>query len=172
MNGVRLGSLDFLFSPVCHSIPQGYALLVDTPVGKVVHTGDFKLDDEPLGEASTLCEDIAAFAGSEGIRLLLADSTNVEVEGHSRPEREVRDTLREIFTEAEGRIFIALFPAISSACASVLELAGETGRSVLVSGRSLASNIEKAVNLGLLEKPGELYTEQEGISEAEASAPR
>ena len=60
---IRLGNLEFFFSPVCHSSPPGYALLVDTPVGKVVHTGDFKLDDEPLGEASTLCEDIAAFAG-------------------------------------------------------------------------------------------------------------
>lgn len=166
---IRLGNLEFFFSPVCHSIPQGYALLVDTPVGKVVHTGDFKLDDEPLGEASTLCEDIAAFAGDEGIRLLLADSTNVEVEGHSKPEREVRDTLREIFTEAEGRIFIALFSSHVDRVRIVLELAKETGRSVLVSGRSLASNIEKAVNLGLLEKPERLYTEQDGLSEAESS---
>ena len=91
------------------------------------------------------------------------------MEGHSKPEREVRDTLREIFTEAEGRIFIALFSSHVDRVRIVLELAKETGRSVLVSGRSLASNIEKAVNLGLLEKPERLYTEQDGLSEAESS---
>ena len=119
--------------------PPGVRAAGGYPGGEGRAYGDFKLDDEPLGEASTLCEDIAAFAGSEGIRLLLADSTNVEVEGHSRPEREVRDTLREIFTEAEGRISSRCFPSHIDRVRIVLELAGETGRSVLVSGRSLAS---------------------------------
>ena len=125
---VKLGELDFHFTPVCHSIPQSCALLVDTPVGKVVHTGDFKLDEEPLGEAATLLEDISEFAGDEGIRLLMSDSTNIEVDGHSRNEREVRGNMQKIFDKAEGRIFIALFSSHIERIRMVLELAAAGGQ--------------------------------------------
>lgn len=158
-SSVVVGELTFHFLPVCHSIPQGYALAVETPVGKIIHTGDFKLDKQPLGEPCQLCDDFADFAGKEGVRLLLSDSTNVENEGHSRPEREVRETLRGIFSQAEGRIVITLFSSHIDRVRSVLELAKEFGRSVLVSGRSLATNIEKAVGLGLLERTENLHTD-------------
>ena len=162
-DSVTLGDLTFHFIPVCHSIPQGYALAVETPVGRIIHTGDFKLDTVPLGDPCSLCDDFASFAGREGVRLLLADSTNVEIEGHSRPEREVRDTLRDIFAEAEGRIVITLFSSHIDRVRSVLELAREFDRAVLVSGRSLATNIEKAVALGLLERPDNLHTDYAGL---------
>ena len=134
-----------------------------TPVGRIIHTGDFKLDTVPLGDPCSLCDDFASFAGREGVRLLLADSTNVEIEGHSRPEREVRDTLRDIFAEAEGRIVITLFSSHIDRVRSVLELAREFDRAVLDSGRSLATNIEKAVDLGLLERPDNLDTDYAGL---------
>ncbi len=161
---VTLGDLTFRCIPVCHSIPQGYALAVETPVGKVIHTGDFKLDASPLGAPCDLCAELAEFAGEEGVKLLLSDSTNVEMEGHSRPEREVRQTLHGIFGDAAGRIFITLFSSHIDRIRTVLELAKEYGRPVLVSGRSLSANIEKAVNLGLLNVPDNLIGEAAGLS--------
>lgn len=167
---VTLGSLTFHFLPVCHSIPQCYALAVETPIGKVLHTGDIKLDAAPLDdeEACDPVSDFARFASegkSKGIRLLLADSTNVENPGHSLPERQVRDDLDAIFSEVKGRIIIALFSSHIRRIRTVLELAKKYRRSVLVSGRSLSTNIEKAVQLGLLEQPDHLYSEAAGFPE-------
>ena len=165
-SSVTLGCLTFHFIPVHHSIPQCYALAVETPVGKVIHTGDFKLDTTPLGEETyDPCSDFAAFAKNGGIRLLMADSTNVEQNGRSQPERKVRDDLDPIFQEAKGRIVIALFSSHIRRIKTVIELAQKYGRSVLVSGRSLSTNIEKAVELGLIEKPHNVYSEALGFPE-------
>lgn len=166
---VTLGNLTFHFIPVHHSIPQCYALGVETPVGKVLHTGDIKLDPMPLDDdACDPVSDFARFAQEgehKGIRLLLADSTNVENPGRSLPERQVRDDLDAIFSEVRGRIIIALFSSHIRRIRTVLELAEKYGRSVLVSGRSLSTNIEKAVELGLLEQPKHLYNEAAGFPE-------
>ncbi len=160
-----LGDMRFTFIPVTHSIPQGCALAVDTPIGKIIHTGDFKLDPAPLsGPVRDLPADITAFAGAEGIRLLLSDSTNIEKEGYSRPESEVRETLREIFHAAQGRIVITLFSSHIDRIRTVLELARECGRAVLISGRSLSSNMEKAANLGLLELYENIYSDAASFS--------
>ena len=168
-SSVTLGSLIFHFLPVHHSIPQCYALAVETPVGKILHTGDFKLDPAPLdGDACDPLSDFARFAREgevKGIRLLLADSTNVENPGRSLPERQVRDDLDAIFSEVKGRIIIALFSSHIRRIRTVLELAEKYGRSVLVSGRSLSTNIEKAVELGLLDQPKHLYNEAAGFPE-------
>lgn len=166
---VTLGSLTFHFLPVHHSIPQCYALAVETPVGKVLHTGDIKLDQAPLdNEACDPLSDFARFAEEgeqKGIRLLLADSTNVENPGRSLPERQVRDDLDAIFSEVKGRIIIALFSSHIRRIRTVLELAKKYHRSVLVSGRSLSTNIDKAVELGLLERPENVYNEAAGFPE-------
>ncbi len=166
---VTLGNLTFHFIPVHHSIPQCYALAVETPVGKILHTGDIKLDPTPLdGDACDPVSDFSRFAEEgdhKGIRLLLADSTNVENPGRSLPERQVRDDLDAIFSEVKGRIIIALFSSHIRRIRTVLELAEKYGRSVLVSGRSLSTNIEKAVELGLLDQPKHLYNEAAGFPE-------
>ncbi|MGN1039014.1 MAG: ribonuclease J, partial [Mailhella sp.] len=169
---VTLGNLVFSFIPVCHSIPQCYALAAETPIGKIIHTGDFKLDAAPL-ENEEKCDTLADFARfalqgkRKGIKLLLADSTNVETPGHSLPERQVRNDLDAIFAEVKGRILIALFSSHIRRIRTVLELAEKYQRSVLVSGRSLSTNIEKAVELGLLEQPKHLYSEAAGFPELE-----
>ena len=164
---VTLGSLVFHFIPVYHSIPQCYALAVETPVGKIIHTGDFKLDPMPLGENTyDPCADFARFAATgpqKGIRLLMADSTNVENSGRSLPERMVREGLDAIFGEVKGRIVIALFSSHIRRINTVIELARKYGRSVLVSGRSLSTNIEKAVELGLIKNPSNVYSESAGF---------
>ncbi len=168
---ITLGNLTFHFFPVCHSIPQSYALGVETPVGKIIHTGDFKLDSTPLkGEDCSICADFQRLSQegtSHGIRLLLSDSTNVEIDGRSLPERQVRDDLDAIFSEVKGRIFIALFSSHIRRIRTVLQLAKKYDRAVLVSGRSLSTNIEKAVEMGLIEPPQNLYSEVTGFPDLE-----
>lgn len=145
-----LGDMTFHFLPVCHSIIEGYALAVETPVGRVVHTGDFKIDPNPLSGPGTDLALFRDFAGEEGVRLLLSDSTNIERDGHSLGEREIMDTFRQLFQEAEGRIVVTLFSSHIQRIQEVFDLASEFGRKVVVSGRSLMNNIEIARNLGFL----------------------
>ena len=155
-----LGSLRFHFIPVSHSIPQGYALAVDTPVGKVVHTGDFKIDEFPSDGVGTDLPALRRFAGAEGVRLLLSDSTNAESEGHTASEKVVRETFHDIFSEAEGRIVITLFSSHIERIQMVFDMAREFDRVVVVSGRSLVNNIERARDLGFMRMPPELFTDQ------------
>ncbi len=166
---IELGDFAFHFIPVRHSIPQSYALCADTPAGKIIHTGDFKLDNDPAGgEQCDPIKDFLHFAESGGdkkIRLLFADSTNVENPGHSLAENCVSKALDSIFAEVRGRIIIALFSSHIKRISTVLKLAEKYGRSVFVSGRSLYTNISKAAELGLLEQPPDLYSETTGFPE-------
>lgn len=160
---LALGDLNFLFFPVCHSIPHGFALGVETPVGKVIHTGDFKIDPSPLQGTGTDMEAIRNFAGEEGARLLLSDSTNVLRPGHSLTERDVKASLRKVFTEAKGRIVITLFSSHIQRIQEVFDLAREYGRSVIISGKSLANNIEIASGLGDCRLPPDFYNAYNGV---------
>ncbi len=160
---VTLGDMTFHFFPVCHSIIDGYALGVETPAGKVVHTGDFKIDPNPLEGPGTDLNLFKKFAGKNGAALLLSDSTNVEREGHSLTEREVLANLRTLFAEAEGRIIITLFSSHIQRIQEVFDCAREAGRTVAVSGRSLVNNIEMAKNLGRLRPPDSLYLDTAGM---------
>ena len=160
---VRLGDLRFRFFHVCHSIPEGFALGVETPVGRVVHTGDFKLDPSPLNGLPTDLKGIAAFAGPEGARLLMADSTNVEHAGHSLPEREVKASLAKVFETAKGRIVITLFSSHIQRIQEVFDLAQDYGRTVVISGRSLANNLEMARDLGIATLPPNFFNAHNGV---------
>ena len=157
---LALGGLRFHFIPVSHSIPQGYALAVDTPVGKVVHTGDFKIDEFPSDGVGTDLPALRSFAGTDGVRLLLSDSTNAESEGHTQSEKVVRETFHEIFSEAKGRIVITLFSSHIERIQMVFDMAREFDRAVVVSGRSLVNNIERGRDLGFMRMPPELFTDQ------------
>ncbi len=155
---VTLGDMTFHFFPVCHSIIDGLALGVETPGGKIVHTGDFKIDPDPLDDApGTDLSLFRAFAGPEGVDLLLSDSTNVEREGSSLTERQVFDALRRFFLDCKGRIIVTLFSSHIQRIQEVFDCAAETGRKVAVTGRSLINNIEMARNLGKLRTPPGLY---------------
>lgn len=163
-DGAHIGDLFFTFFPICHSIPQAYSLGVETPLGKIFHTGDFKLDSQPLEGEYVGFAELNRFA-KDGIRLLLSDSTNIETKGYSKPEREVREGFYKLFQEAEGRIIITLFSSNIDRIRTVFEMAKLHGKSVVVSGRSLNSNIEKACKLGLLEMPEHIYNDYEGVPE-------
>lgn len=160
---VSLGDFRFHFFPVCHSIPEGMALGVETPVGNIVHSGDFKIDPDPLEGAGTDMRLFRDFAGERGVRLLLSDSTNVERDGHSLSERKVKDALRDVFSKAAGRIVLTLFSSHIHRIQEVFDLACEVGRSVIISGKSLANNIEKARDLGLLRLPQAFYNAHNGV---------
>ncbi|MCF8104003.1 MAG: ribonuclease J [Desulfohalobiaceae bacterium] len=147
---VEIGEMTFQFFPVCHSIIKGFGLGIETPVGKIVHSGDFKIDRNPLGGHATDMEGFSGFSES-GVLLLFSDSTNVEREGHALTEKEVKATLKDIFLKADGRILITLFSSHIQRIQEIYDLTRQFGRKLAVSGKSLATNIETARNQGYLD---------------------
>ncbi len=130
------------FLRVAHSIPEAQALVVTTPAGIVLHTGDFKIDPAPLIGPPT---DEAAFAalGDQGVLAMVCDSTNAMVEGHSGSEGDVRDVLRDLIASIRGRIAVTCFASNVARVESVALAARDAGRTVAVVGRSLR-NLEAA----------------------------
>jgi ribonuclease J len=148
---------------VTHSIVDGIGLAIDTPVGTIVHTGDFKLDPSPLdGEPP----DYGRFAelGAAGVLVLCSDSTNVERPGHTPPEAEVGRALATRFARAGGRIIVATFASHIHRIQQVLDLAARHGRSVALLGRSMARNIALAAELGYLRVPPGVLVELETLA--------
>lgn len=158
-----LGDMTFNFFPVCHSIIEGYGLGVETPAGRVVHTGDFKIDPDPLDGHFTDLEAFKNFAKEDGVDLLLSDSTNIEREGFSVTEREIQTTFTRIFSQAKGRVVITLFSSHIQRIQQVFDIAARYGRKVAVSGRSLVHNVELARDLGYLRIIGGTYVEATDI---------
>ncbi len=137
---------------VTHSIADGIGLAIDTPVGTIVHTGDFKLDPSPLdGETP----DYTRFAelGEHGVLVLCSDSTNADRPGHTPSEIEVGAALRERFRRAQGRIFVATFSSHIHRIQQMLTLAAEHGRRVTLLGMSMERNVRVASELGYLRVP-------------------
>ena len=112
-----------------------------------------------LTASARICP-LRSFAGADGVRLLLSDSTNAESEGHTQSEKVVRETFHEIFSEAKGRIVITLFSSHIERIQMVFDMAREFDRAVVVSGRSLVNNIERGRDLGFMRMPPELFTDQ------------
>lgn len=145
----RIGPFALRFIPVSHSIPDAMGLGIDTADGRIVYTGDFKLDDSPIDGRLT---DLAAFSelGDEGVDLLLSDSTNIETPGRTPSERIVGATLRTVFKEAKGRILVACFASNLHRIQQVCAAAEEGGRRVAFVGRSMIANTEVGRELGHL----------------------
>jgi ribonuclease J len=146
---IRVGP--FVVEPfaVTHSIPDSVGLIIRTPVGTVVHTGDFKLDQTPLdGRLPDLRR--LAEVGDEGVLLLMSDSTNVEHAGVTPSERSVGVHLAQIFREADGRVVVTTFSSHIHRMQQVIDIAGLHGRKVGLVGRSLTSHVATARDLGLL----------------------
>jgi ribonuclease J len=146
---VTLGAFGFDFVPTNHSIPDSLALIIRTPVGTVLHTGDFKFDQTPVDGRGT---DFAALtkAGRDGVLLMLSDSTGAEVLGFTHPEREVGATLHRIIREAKGRVIVASFSSHIHRVQMVCDAAVDAGRKVVVTGRSMLKNTGIARELGFL----------------------
>jgi ribonuclease J len=149
---VRVGSFEVEAFRVNHSIPDSVGFAVHTPVGTVVHTGDFKFDYTPVdGEVADI--DRLATLGRQGVLLLLADSTNVERPGHTPSERTVGRVIREIVRNAERRVVVATFASNVHRIQEVFDAAAATGRRVTVVGRSMENVVQVAIELGYLKFP-------------------
>jgi ribonuclease J len=145
----RIGPFGIRFVPLAHSIPEGNALLIDTPYGKVFHTGDWKLDEFPqMGDPA----DAAALTrvGDEGILALVCDSTNVFQEEASGSEQEVREGLDQVVAQAEGRVLVTTFASNAARLQTLGRVAQDTGRRVCVAGRSLDRILRVAQSVGYL----------------------
>jgi ribonuclease J len=149
---VQLGPFKVETVAVCHSIPDAVGLAIETPVGRVVYTSDFKLDDDPPDGHPT---DMARFRrlGDEGVVLLLSDSTNSERGGRSGSERDLHAAFQRIFGEAPGRIVVANFASNIHRIQHLVRMAVQFERRVAVVGRSLQTNFKTARELGFLKVP-------------------
>jgi len=143
-------------SRVTHTVPDAVGYIVRTPEGTIIHTGDFKLDPDPIDGLRTDLERWGE-AGEQGVLCLLSDSTNSEYTNETGSERVVEQTFDRLFREAKGRIVVALFASNLHRVRTVLKLAEQLGRKVALQGRSMARNVDLARQLGYLDVPESLF---------------
>jgi ribonuclease J len=161
---MRFGPFDCEFFAVNHSIPDALAVALRTPAGLVLHTGDFKMDQLPLDGRLT---DLGGFArlGTEGVDLLMSDSTNAEVAGFVTSERDIGPVIDDVFRTAGHRVIVACFASHIHRVQQVLNAAHESGRKVCFVGRSMVRNMGVATDLGYLRAPGGIMVEQKEIDD-------
>ena len=137
---------------VCHSIPDAMGIAISTPLGTVIHTGDFKIDHTPV-DGRTI--DLTALAkyGDDGVLLLLSDSTYAEVPGYTPSEQVVGEALDRAIGEAKGRVMVATFASLVSRVQQVVDAAQRYGRKVSIVGRSMVDTVNVASDLGYLRLP-------------------
>jgi len=149
---VVAGAFRVEFFRVSHSIPDGVGLAINTPVGTIVHTGDFKFDQTPVDGKVTDFGKLAEI-GRRGVLLLMSDCVHVETPGITPSEAVVTQAFEQIFREAEGRIIVATFASLISRTQQVIDVAYRFGRKVVAVGRSLENNVAMARELGYLDVP-------------------
>ncbi len=153
--------IDAEFVPVSHSIPGSMAIVLHTPDGKVIATGDFKFDPTPISGPPT-DEKRLRELGDEGVLVLISDTTRIEVNGRTPSEQIVKETLQRIVTEAPGRVIITTFASNITRLQHAITTAHANGRKVAAVGRSMENNTTVAINLGYLEVPhGTIVTVEE-----------
>ena len=151
-DNIQSGAFEVEFFSVAHSIPDACGLIIRTPLGNIVHTGDFKLDYTPVMNQFTDLTRLGEI-GAEGCLLLLADSTYAEIEGFTPSEQKVGDSLRHLTAAAEGRVIVATFASLIARIQQVIDAAVLDNRKVFITGRSMINNVAMARELGYLEVP-------------------
>ncbi len=164
---IQMGPFIVEFFHVCHSIPDSVGLGITTPVGLVVHSGDYKFDHTPVDGWPPDFAKLAEFA-SRGVLALFADSTNADVPGWTRSESGIDPAFDEIFRDAPGRIIVATFASLISRVQQVANAARRHNRKMIVQGFSMVENVKMARNLGYLDIPDEMLID---VSEAGHYAP-
>ncbi len=160
----RIGPCDVEFIPVTHSVPHAFATAFHTPQGVILHSGDFKIDLHPVDGRRTDLARMGALAAEDGIRLLLADSTNAEEPGFTASETTVGETLRRVFlARPDRRLVVTCFASHIHRVQQVADAAVATGRSVATLGRSMQKNVALARRLGLLHIPDRSLVDIEDI---------
>jgi len=150
---IRLGKFLLKFFRVAHSIPDSIGVVIDTPVGKLVHTGDFKFDESPAGFQKKADIDKIRALGGQNVLALFSDSTNALRPGKSISESEVGKTLEELIMKTTGRIIVASFSTLIGRMQQIIDYAQKHNRKIFVSGRSMRETMEIASNLGYMKFP-------------------
>jgi ribonuclease J len=162
----QIGPFDVEFIPVTHSVPHGFATAFHTPQGVILHTGDFKIDLDPVDGRRTDLGRIGALADGPGVRLLLSDSTNAEEEGHTDGERQVGGVLADLFAaHPDKRVIMACFASHIHRVQQIADAAIKNGRTVATLGRSMARNVALARSMGLLSIPDGSLVDIEKIAD-------
>ncbi|MGZ6728774.1 MAG: ribonuclease J, partial [Gaiellaceae bacterium] len=161
---VKLGPFTVEFIRVAHSIPDAVAILIDSPGGRILHTGDYKIDHTPVDGLRT---DVGRLAdlGNRGVDLLLGDSTNAERPGVTGSERLVGEAFRQIIPTLTGRVLVASFASNVHRMQQATDVAVEVGRKVCVVGRSMRKNVNIARNLGYMDVPEDVLIRPNELDE-------
>ena len=146
---LKLGKLSIEYFNVCHSIPDACGVIIKTPLGTIVHTGDFKIDHTPVDNRAADLQRLGEL-GREGVLLLLSDSTYAEVPGYTPSERTVTETLDWVINKSKGRVLVATFASLISRVQQVVDIAFKHDRKVSLVGRSMVNNITMSLDKGYL----------------------
>jgi ribonuclease J len=160
---IELGPFKVEFIHVAHSIPDTTALAIQTPVGMVIHTGDFKMDQTPVDGQPTDMARLSHF-GNRGVMLLMSDSTNAERDGFTPSERTIGEAFQELFGQVSGRIIISTFASNIYRIQQALNTAARYKRKVAVIGRSMVNNLTIAQELGYIQMPGDIMIKIQDIN--------
>lgn len=163
---LNIGPFDVEFLPVTHSVPHAHAVIVHTPQGVIVHSGDFKLDLTPVDDRRTDLARLGELSKTVGIRLLMCDSTNAEEHGHAPSEKSVGAVLHQLFHEhRDRRIVTASFASHIHRVQQIIEAAIDNGRKVCLMGRSMQKNIGLAIDLKLINVPASVFVDVEKVDD-------
>lgn len=161
---IEAGECEVEIVRVNHSVPDAVALAIHTPLGTVVHTGDYKFDHTPVNGAPADFGTLARL-GNEGVLVAMGDSTRIESPGYTPSERVINDSFDKIFANASGRIIIATFASLLSRVQQVIETAERYDRRVALVGRSMVNNVQMALELGYLRMPQGMQIRAEDIKQ-------
>lgn len=164
---IKLAKTSVSFFRTNHSVPESYGIVVKTPNGNIVQTGDFKFDFTPVGEPANLHK--MARIGEEGVLALLSDSTNAEVKGFTESEKTVGESIYRLLHNIDGRIIFASFASNVSRIQQLVEACKATGRKISVFGRSMNNSLEVAQELGIIDSSSDIFVKANELNQLEPS---